>query len=153
MSCAYIQDLANTLWVDMGEPTSVTPGTIAAQLTSDFYLGKLSAILGVCFSTDCDGCIQPTLDPSQQAILGSIYLVGYYGRLVMTTNGAGGVMMVSEIREADTVIRYQTNSERAKAYVQLLSSAQTQLDNLVRSYFDLGQGADVPRSVDFFGIM
>lgn len=154
MSCEYIQDLAESLWIDIGEPTSMTPGSVAAQLISNNYIGALSNLIGICYSTDCDGCIVPTLNVTEQNILGAIFLVRYYGRLVARQTGAGGTeRIIKNLAEADTRIEYINNSELAKTLAQMQTDAQTRLDALIRSYFDLNKSADVPRGVSFYNII
>lgn len=152
--CAYVQDLAATIWTDIGEPTSMTVGAIAEQMTSDQYLGLLSNLIGQCYSSDDQGCIVPALSPTEQSILAEIFKVNYYGRLVVRQTGAGGAERVlAEIVEADTRIRWTSNAELGKILVQMQKDAQSRLDALIRSYLDFSKGSNIPRSVNYLEII
>lgn len=153
MSCQYIQNLATGVWMDISSPDSTTVATISGQLVSDFYLGTLNVLLGTCYSgSESGACISPPLTNTEQSILGELYKVNYYGRLVAANAGAGGVRQMVEVGEFDTRIRWASPNEVAKTYVMMQKDARIRLDNMVRDYFDLSLGGNVPRSIDFFNI-
>lgn len=152
MSCTYIQNLANQIWVDISSPTDITAGAIAAQLTSDLYLGRLSTTLGPCY-TYASGAIQPVLGNTEQSILAGIYMVTYWGRKASQAAGAGGVnMRLAAVDEGDTKIRFHSSAELIRNYSTLQKQAKDNLDEQVRNYFDLSLGSDVPRTVDYYNI-
>lgn len=144
MPCAYITNLSNSIWKDLGEPDDLTPSYIQSKLLSEPFLGRLNNLLSKCYrivSNDID----PVLDPDEQAIYALLYQSEWYAAKINKIINATDIQWV-EVVEGDSRIRRSSSTERARILKDLKSQVDTRLTQLV-SLYRLNNSQ--PSSVDY----
>ena len=150
MACAaYLQDLANSIWVDLGSPTDLSPAAIQSKLTSAAFLGKLNTLIDTCYILDDSGNIVPDLGLEEQAIYQLMYEVDYYtGKINNTLNGYGTAFI--SLQDGDSRIVKSDIVNVARLYRDQQAQLYRELGMLVGSY--RSDGAQ-PSSVDMYTII
>ncbi len=148
MSCTYIFDLATGLWQNFGEPTSISVSFISGKLTSNAFLGQLDSLIYKCH-TVISGCIEPPLDPGEQAIYSLLYQGDYYRSQISAYIGAAGVKKVLSVREGDSSVTLQNGVSSAQVIRGMSQDYLNQAKELADLY---NRGLATARGVDFYTI-
>lgn len=144
MACAYLTDLANRIWNDIGEPSSPSVSAIQAKLTSASFLGRLNVLISTCFALE-SGDITPEMGIEEQAIYALMYKGDYYAKKI-TENLAASAVSWTTIKEGDTAITRVAETEKAKVFKDLKRQTDEQLVREVGFYKShLG----TPRAINF----
>jgi len=123
-------DLSNYLYQELGEPTTPTITDITFILRN--LVGELNNLISTEYCiVDQDYC--PELGESEAAILGNLYLLRYYNKMINNNLGASAYNW-NELREGDSVIRKVSNNEISKTYLQLKNTISEYIKFLVSSY-------------------
>lgn len=133
MSCpAYITNLANAIWNDIGQPSDQPVSYIQTKLIQPYYVGKLSTLTSDCFEVS-GSQIVPQLDSQAQAIYGMMYEVDFY-TTKLNQLLAGLNPGVVELAEGDSRMRFTNPVEQAKVYKEMQKQLNEQLQLLIGSY-------------------
>lgn len=148
MSCAaYLTDLSQQIWNDIGQPTDMPVSYIQSKLVSAAFLGKLNSLTANCF-TVTTGDISPPLGTDEQAIYAAMYETDFYTRKANALLNGTDIDWIS-IQDGDGRIVRSSTLDKARLYRDLQKEQYLQLKNLVAAYRqDNANG----RSVDFFDI-
>lgn len=148
MPCAYITDLAQQIWNDLGQPSGQPVSYIQSKLVSPPYVGKLNNLISTCYAS-VTGDVSPPLGEQEQGIYQSMYEMDYY-TTKLTQTLAGLSPGVIELRDGDSTIRFTNPVEQAKVYKELQRQLGEQLFWQVSAY--RGQ-ASQPSAVDMYTIV
>lgn len=144
MSCpAYITDLANNIFLDLGAPSGQPPSYIQSKLVSQPYVGQLNNQLATCY-TAVSGVISPPLGETEQGIYSLLYQFNYYqtqlNRVLQGLNP--GVISLSD---GDSRIVFTNPVDIARMYRDAAKEVYNNLTMQVSAY---RQQASQPGSVD-----
>lgn len=157
MSYLTIQNLSSEIWVDVGEPTSISTSAIETKLLTSGYIGKLDILINSSHFVDYDYInsgfyVSPDLIKEEQAIYKEIYLMDYYTKksleVFSSTNGQSTSNWVT-LKEADTSITRSNPTEIAKYWRELSKQSKFNLDGLIETY---KRNNSNPSSVDYLTI-
>lgn len=142
--------LATGLWVNsLNQPANISSLTISGWFAQDYVVGQLNAKISTCYSGVSGWAICPSLDSSELAILGAMYLTTYWGQQVAGAVGAGGTNLFTSAADGDRRFTKTSVSELMKIYKDMARQANEQLNYLTNEYIRNGQGANLPRSIDY----
>lgn len=145
MTCpAYITNLANAIWIDIGQPADQPVSYIQSKLLTEQYVGKLSTLTAECYLISGNAII-PRLEPEAQAVYGMMYQSDFYTTKLNQVL-AGLNPGVVELQEGDSRIRFTNPVEQAKVYKEMQKQINDQLQLLVASY---RQDRALPESVNY----
>lgn len=128
--CLKISDIANEIFIELGEPSSISIPFLASWLRGN--IGKLNNLIDTCFVIDENFEISPPMDINEVAILKEMYYIKYFENLA--TNSLAAASDWSEVSEGDTTIRKTNRNEIAKTYTDLRKESAKTLDYLIRYY-------------------
>lgn len=150
MACpAYLSDLSNAIWLDLGSPTDLSPAAIQTKLSSAAFLGKLNALTANCYVLESDGTITPPLGLEEQAIYSLLYQVDYYtGKLNNVLNGYNTNFI--SLVDGDSRITRSSAVDYGRLYRDQQKQLMTQLSGLIGAYRVDGAG---PLSVDMYNVV
>lgn len=149
MSCAYITDTANQIWIDLGSPTDMSVSYIQSKLSSGAFLGRLNVLLGTCY-TLVNGDIVPALGLAEQGLYAMLFQVDYYTRKVnQLANGLGGNTVVS-LAEDDRRIVFVNTVDKMRLYRDMQKQLMDQLDKDISAYRN---DALSPQDVKFYNFL
>lgn len=126
-----VEDVADEIYRELGEPEELNIPSIAFWLTSN--IGQLNTLINPTVPIAVDSVTEqfvPELTENQKEIYKHKYLVYYYTRLINTNLGAAGYDW-SEVSDGDERIRRVSKNEIAKTYQQVRNALQTELNDLV----------------------
>ncbi len=150
---------ATGMWMDAGMPSAVASSTISGYAVQPNTLGRLSNLTSTCYvgsgftgmGTTNYQATPPLQDP-ELAIIGQMFLVGYYNGLAFAAMGQGGdALPWTTLREEGSTISRVNAASLGKEYREMSKTANEQLNYLVNAYRS-SVGGNIPRSVDFFNI-
>jgi len=144
MPCAYITNLANAIWNDLGQPSDYPVSYIQSKLVSPSYVGKLNNMIATCY-TVVTGDITPPLDENEQAVYQLMYETDFYITKMNQVN-AGLNPGVISLTEGDSKIQFINPVEQAKVYKEMQRQLNEQLVFLTSAY---RQGEAFPRSINY----
>lgn len=153
MGCILFSGVATGIWEQIGSPTSISVSSIYTKLISSGSVGKLDILINGCHYIDSGECIAPVLSSEEISIYEQLYLVDYYAKAALQTQGAPGTLQWTSLAEGDTKISRANPNEIAKFYKDLQKAAQTQLDNLVDLYrrnSALARSSDYPQIEQYY---
>lgn len=148
MPCAYITNLANSIYKDIGSPSSPSVSAIQTKLVSEDFLGKLNVAINGCYFI-VTGDISPALQTQEQAIYSELYKYDYYGTMAIQVLGAIGAVNWTRIKEGDSEIGRASPNETAKIFTTLKKQSEDAIRNLVNGY---KANATTPQSIDYYTI-
>lgn len=149
MSCAYLTDLATSIWNDLGQPTDLSVAAIQTKLGSAAFLGKFNSLTANCYTIDSNGNIVPELGLEEQGIYSLMYQVDYYtGKLNNALNGFNTSFI--SIADGDSRIVRANQVEVARMYRDQQKNLAQQLSLLIGSYRSGNAG---PLAVDMYTII
>jgi len=132
MACNYLSDLSQTIWDQLGQPTSISIAYIQSRLVSNAYLGQLNTLTQICHS-GVSGYIAPELGPDEQSIYAAMYVRDYFtSKLNQVMNGYD--TSFTRITEGDSTIVKSSVAEMAKVYKDAQRESNSQLQYLVAAY-------------------
>lgn len=148
MPCAYISDMAEIIFTDLGSPSGYSPSYIQSKLVSPSYIGRLNNLIATCYTT-VSGDISPALGTDEQGIYTLLYENAWYTTKLNQTL-AGLNPGVIEIRDGDSTMRFVSPVEQAKVYKDMQRQTAEQLGIQIASY---RQQKSQPSSVDYLTIV
>jgi len=130
----YLTDLANTTWIELGQPADVTIPEISFYLKNN--LGKLNVLLFTDFTIDSSQEVSPfdSFTYNEANIYSKIYEVKYYNKKINDNLGAMSVDSVIEYSSDGTSIKKASRNETAKTYLSLRKDLALELKDLVTAY-------------------
>lgn len=147
MDCAYLTDLATSIWNELGEPTDMPVSYIQSVLVSNAFLGDLNVLTTNCHVT-VSGAIDPPLDVNEQALASLMYQRNFYtSKLNQIANGTD-IPFVS-IQDGDSRITRVNFGEMMKVYRDMQKQLNMQVNNLAYNY---RQADAMARSVSYLNI-
>jgi hypothetical protein len=148
MPCAYITDLANSIYKDIGSPSDLSISTVQTKLVSENFIGKLNIAIDECHII-VTGDISPALSSSEQAIYSEMYKYDYYSTSALKTLGAVGALLWTRLREGDSEVSRANPNEVAKFY----STLQKQTEGTLRLMIDdYKKNRTLTQSIDYYTI-
>lgn len=148
MSCSCLTNLSNSIFRDLGEPTSLSISSIQTKLISPAMVGQLNDLIGTCYTIE-SGCFVPELESEESAVYGLLYKHQYYQKAATQTLGAIGAVQWTEISEYDSTIRRASPNETSKVYLQIAKDTREEMYQLVDAY---KRNLSNPNSVDYYYI-
>jgi hypothetical protein len=142
-----IEDLAASIWADLGDPTDLSVLVIQTKLASDAFIGKLNVLLGTCYTVTA-GIIAPPLGTSEQAMYALLYQVGFWGRKIAQLS-AGLIQPVVSLAEGDSRIVFSNRVDIMRIYRDEQKQALDELYKLVAAYRN---DALAPQDIRFYNI-
>lgn len=152
MSCAYITDMSQFIWTEIGSPTDLSLPSIQSKLVSNPYLGTLNNLIVTCFS-GISGQISPEMTQDQQAVYSLLYQRDYYTTKLNQVL-QGYATSFTRLQEGDSSISRSSTADVARVYRDMQKQLNDQLIFLVNSYRqNEGQPSSVlyPTLVSTFG--
>ncbi len=143
MSCAYLADLSQTIWLDLGQPSGQPPSYIQSRLVSQPYIGNLNNLLATCY-VSVSGDIMPELGNTEQGIYSKLYQYDYYGTQLNRTLQGINPGIVS-LQDGDSRIVFSNPVEVARIYRDARNTAYDEMVTLVGAW---RQDKSQPNSVD-----
>jgi hypothetical protein len=149
MACAYITDLATSIWKDLGEPSDMSVSYIQTKLVSEYFIGKLNINMPAAYSI-VNGDIFPALDNIGQAIYALMYKSEYYAnRITKLLSGYSAATTWVELSDGDSKIRRASPTEMAKALKDLKAQIDSDMHNIIHAY---RMNSSTARSMDYYTI-
>jgi len=148
MACsAYLSDLSQNIWNDLGQPTDTPVSYIQSKLTSNGFLGKLNALTANCY-TIIAGDISPVLGVDEQGIYALMYEQDFYARKLNVLANGTDIDWIS-IRDGESTITRSNIVDKMRIYRDMQKQLNDQLNKLVAAY---RQDASTSKSVDYYSI-
>lgn len=133
MSCsAYLTDMADVIYTDLGSPTGQSVSYIQSKLVSPVYIGRLNNLIATCYTT-ISGDISPALGTDEQAIYSLLYESEWYTTKLNQTLAGLNPGIIS-IQDGDSRIVFTNTVEQAKVYKEMQKQTNDQLGLQVASY-------------------
>lgn len=133
MTCpAYITDMANFIWGNLGSPDDLSVSTIQSKLISNPYLGNLNNLIVTCYS-GISGSITPVMSADEQAIYSSMYQKDYYTMKLNQTLQGYGTSFVTLV-EGDSRITRASTVDVARVYRDMQKELNDELSMQIASY-------------------
>lgn len=148
MPCAYVTDLAGSIYKDIGSPSSITVSTVQSKLVSENFIGKLNVLLDECHII-VTGDISPALNSSEQAVYSELYKYDYYSTAALQSVGAIGAVIWTKLREGDSEVTRTSPNDIAKFYQSLKKGSEEMIKNLANDY---KKNKTVTHSIDYYTI-
>jgi hypothetical protein len=149
MACAYITDLAKSIYEEIGSPSSLSVSFIQSKLVSNSFVGEVNTLTAECH-TVINGDIVPALSIDEQAIYKALYLYQYYtaeGPRAMSAFATKNY--VTSVREGDSSISFASPQQLLQAYRGLAQDMRKRVESL-SDYYKRNESS--PKSVDYFTI-
>ena len=135
-----VVDIADELYRELGEPTSLSLQAISFWLRS--YLGALGNYINEDFSLNStslevekkDGDSTVEIAEDEKSILKKMYYVHHYDVLLRGVLSAASVDSVVEIESDDTRVRRINKNELSKTYIQLKKQESSEMHKLINAY-------------------
>lgn len=148
MPCAYITDLANSIYKDIGNPSNLSISAVQTKLVSDSFIGKLNIAIDECHVITT-GDISPALSSSEQAIYAEMYKHDYYSTAALQSLGAVGALLWTRLREGDSEVSRANPNEVAKFYATLKKQSEETLRLMIDDY---KKNRTLTHSIDYYTI-
>lgn len=127
------QSISTELFVELDEPTDISPTLITLWLTEN--IGKLNLILNAGYIINpANSEYSPELGENEKSILKQLYFIYYYTKKLGAVLSSADSSSVVEITEAGGTIRLLNKNELAKTYMMLKNAEQLKLKDLVSAY-------------------
>ena len=170
-SSDLIGEWASGVWVDLGQPLAVSALTISGYACSPNTIGRLNILIGTCYSGSgfsgagsFDYDITPDIGTTELALMQQMYNIGYYNGLSQTTMGGGTITIgglaagapttpATTLNEGDTKIGFASPAAISIVYANMAKQATDNLKYMANVYINQVQGANVPRSVNYFNLV
>ena len=149
-----IGEFSSGLWLNLGQPATLSALTISGFVTQPSTLGSVNNRLGTSYSgtgylgTGVTFDTVPDITNKELAIVEGLFLVSWYNQLAMSTMGVGGSTIPwTMIREADSRIDRDRASSIGKTYQEMAKQSRLYMEYLVGAYVDGERGS--AKSVDY----
>lgn len=130
---ATIQDIAQEIFDELGEPSDLTVSYIGGYLNSN--IGYLNNLLLTSFTVNnITGLISPEISEDEKTIYKKIYIIYYYGRVISTNMGASAFNQVIEVSSDGSTVRRAARTNVAASYLQLKKQETDELKQLINGY-------------------
>lgn len=132
MACAYLTDLSQSIWNDLGQPTDMPVSYIQSKLISNAFLGDLNLLTTNCHVV-VSGDIVPALDINEQALYALMYERDFYtAKFNGLANGTDIAWTV--IRDGDSTISRSSTVDMMRVYRDMQGQLNRQVNNLSYNY-------------------
>lgn len=141
-----VSDIANQIWVQLGEPSTESVASISWWLRTQ--IGQIDLLLNKSYTVDEIGGtyeFSTDLTDLEKVIFQKLYNIYYYNKLVHSNMGSSAFSAIQDLSSDGGVIRLATRSTVAQTYLQIVKAEQIELDKLINAY---KLGAAIPLSVD-----
>lgn len=148
MACsAYLVDISQSIWLDIGQPTDMPVSYIQSKLLSNAFLGQLNTLTTNCH-TVISGDIVPPLDINEQALYALMYQSDFYAsKLNVLANGTD-IAWVS-MADGDSRIVRSSIVDFMRLYRDMQKQLNMEVNNLSYNY---RQASALARAVDYLNI-
>lgn len=148
MACpAYLTDLAQSIWNDLGQPTDMPVSYILSKLLSNAFLGQLNVLTTNCHIVT-SGEIVPPLDINEQALYALMYEADFYtNKLNALANGTD--IAFTTIRDGDSQITRASTVDFMRLYRDMQKQINLEVNNLAYNY---RQADTLARAVNYLSI-
>jgi hypothetical protein len=127
-----IVDVANELYMELGEPTSLSVPAIAFWIRTN--LGNLNARLNTVYNMGSDFEITPVLGLKEKDIFKKLYLIHHYDSQLRSSLGAASTDTWVEISSDGTSVRRVNKIQQSQTYQTAKRVELEELERLVASY-------------------
>ena len=148
MACPnYITDLAQSIWLDIGQPTDQPVPYIQSKLLSNAFLGDLNLLTTNCHIV-VSGSIAPPLDINEQALYALMYERDFYSQKFNSLSNGTDIAWTS-IEDGDSRIVRSSTVDMMRVYRDMQKQLNLQINNLAYNY---RQADAMARAVDYLSI-
>jgi hypothetical protein len=127
-----IQDVADEIWREIGEPSEVVVPSIAFWLQTN--VGKLNSLIFGELSLNKQDLEIANFTEDQKAIFKLMYLEYFYNKKFIETTGAAGTDQILEVSTDNHKVRKINKNELSKTYLAAKNSIQEEIKRLVNGY-------------------
>ena len=127
-----ISDIANEIFMELGEPKTLSIPPIAFWLRSN--IGNLNSKINSSYDIDSTFEIAPTITHKEKDILKKMYLIHHYDVKLRESLGAASTDTWVEISSDGTSVRRVNKIQQSQTYQSAKKSEMEELDNLVSAY-------------------
>ena len=124
-----ISDIANEIFMELGEPKTLSIPPIAFWLRSN--IGNLNSKINSSYDIDSTFEISPTITHKEKDILKKMYLIHHYDVKLRESLGAASTDTWVEISSDGTSVRRVNKIQQSQTYQSAKKSEMEELDNLV----------------------
>ena len=128
-----IADIGNEIYMELGEPTSLSIPAIAFWLRTN--IGNLNSRINTTYDIDPTTFeITPAVGHKEQDILKKLYMVHYYDAQLRSSLGAASTDTWVEISSDGTSVRRVNKIQQSQTYQTAKKIELEELEKLVHSY-------------------
>lgn len=153
-SNTLIGEFSTGIWLNLGQPPTLSALTISGFVLQPNTLGSLNSRLSTCFSgtgymgTGVTFDTVPDITNRELAIVEGLFLISWYSQLAFATMGWGGTSIPwSRLREGDESIERASSVNIGKEYREMAKDARAYMEYLVGAYNDNDRGTSA--TVDY----
>ena len=127
-----IVDVANEVYMELGEPSTLSIPAIAFWLRTN--VGSLNTRINSTYSIATDFEITPALGLKEKDILKKMYMVHYYDTQLRSSLGAASTDTWVEISSDGTSVRRVNKIQQSQTYQTAKKIELEELEKLVHAY-------------------
>tara|TARA_B100000959_G_scaffold267984_1_gene312154 strand:+ start:35 stop:523 length:489 start_codon:yes stop_codon:yes gene_type:complete len=127
-----IVDIANEVYMELGELTSLSVPAIAFWLRTN--IGNLNARLNTTYEIDSDFEIAPALGDSEKDIFKKLYVIHHYDAKLRESLGAASTDTWVEISSDGTSVRRVNKIQQSQTYQSAKKLELEELEKLIHAY-------------------
>lgn len=128
-----IVDIANEIFMELGEPSALSLPPIAFWLRTN--IGNLNSRLNASYSIDGNTYeLSPDLGYKEKDILKKMYMIHHYDTKLRESLGAASVDTWVEIQSDGTSVRRVNKIQQSQTYQVAKKTEMEDLDKLIHSY-------------------
>jgi hypothetical protein len=127
-----IQDVADEVWREIGEPSDITTASISYWLQTN--VGLLNNNLQCALVLNKQDLEIESLGEDEKSILKLMYSCHFYNKKFIETMGAAGVDQIIEVQTDGHKVRKVNKNELSKTYLNAKTNCQNELKSLSNGY-------------------
>jgi hypothetical protein len=127
-----ISDIANEIFMELGEPSTLSIPPIAFWLRSN--IGSLNTKINTSYDLDSNFEVTPVITHKEKDILKKMYLIHHYDVKLRESLGAATTDTWVEISSDGTSVRRVNKVQQSQTYQVAKKSEMEDLDKLVSAY-------------------
>lgn len=147
MACAYLTNLSQSIWNNLGQPSDQPVSYIQSKLISNAFLGQLNNLTTNCHIA-VSGDIVPALDINEQALYSMMYEAAFYTQKANSLANGTDIAWVS-IVDGDSRITKSSTVDFIRVYRDMQKQLNAQVNSLAYNY---RQADALARSVNYLNI-